>query len=113
MTRVVFDTSVLYSAILKPASVTAKSFDLVTAGLLIPCVSAAVLAEYRQVLLERPKLRHHAEIATKVLNILTHVALYCEPNGILNIFSHEPDNRFYECADAAQADYIITGNYLT
>jgi predicted nucleic acid-binding protein len=50
MTRVVFDTNILYSAILKPGSVPAKALDLVAAGLIIPCVSDDVLAEYRAVL---------------------------------------------------------------
>jgi len=28
----------------------------------------------------------------------------------LRFFEHEPDNRFYECADAAQAAFLVTGN---
>jgi predicted nucleic acid-binding protein len=28
----------------------------------------------------------------------------------LAISEHESDNRFYECADAAEADFIVTGN---
>jgi predicted nucleic acid-binding protein len=32
------------------------------------------------------------------------------PSNRLEISTHDSDNRFYECADAAQADYIVTGN---
>lgn len=32
------------------------------------------------------------------------------PSEDLTISKHEPDNRFYECAAAAQADFIVTGN---
>ena len=32
------------------------------------------------------------------------------PNQTLKISDHEEDNRFYECADAAGADYIVTSN---
>jgi len=32
------------------------------------------------------------------------------PARILKISEHEPDNRFYECADAAQAAFLVTGN---
>ena len=32
------------------------------------------------------------------------------PTEILKISGHESDNRFYECAEAAKADYLITGN---
>ncbi len=28
----------------------------------------------------------------------------------LTLSDHESDNRFYECAEAAEADYLITGN---
>jgi putative PIN family toxin of toxin-antitoxin system len=110
MIRVVFDTSVLYSAILKPTGLPARVFDLVTRGLLIPCVSPAVLAEYREVLLERPALRPHAQRAMQVLDALRSVAIHVTPNAPLAISRHEEDNRFYECAAAAEADYIITGN---
>lgn len=33
-----------------------------------------------------------------------------EPTETLTISEHSSDNRFYECADAAEADYIVTGN---
>jgi predicted nucleic acid-binding protein len=32
------------------------------------------------------------------------------PTQLLTISKHDSDNRFYECADAAAADYIVTGN---
>jgi putative PIN family toxin of toxin-antitoxin system len=110
MIRVIFDTSVLYSAILKPTSLPAKVFDLVTAGLCIPCVSPAVLAEYRDVLLERPALRPQAQRASAVLDMIAKVAVMVTPTETLRISDDESDNRFYECADASDADYIVTGN---
>jgi putative PIN family toxin of toxin-antitoxin system len=108
--RVVFDTSVLYSAILKPQGIPARAFDYLLRGLLLPCISPAIMAEYREVLLERPTLRPCAERALRVLDALAGVAITVTPTQKLAISSHESDNRFYECADAAQADYIITGN---
>jgi hypothetical protein len=84
MIRVVFDTSVLYSAILKPESLPARVFNLVTSGLRIPCVSPAVLAEYREILLERPALRHQAQRAMAVIEIMVDVAVVVTPNGTLN-----------------------------
>ena len=32
------------------------------------------------------------------------------PAIILKISRDDSDNRFYECAEAAEADYLITGN---
>ena len=110
MIRVVFDTSVLYSAVFKQTGLPAAVFDLVVDGLVIPCVSPAVLAEYREVLLERPALRPHRQRALKVLGSLADVAIQVTPNQTLKISDHEEDNRFYECADAAGADYIVTSN---
>src|ERR1035437_7678670 len=110
MIRVVFDTSVLYSAILKPKGVPAAVFDFVSSGLVIPCVSPAVLAEYQDVLLDRPALRPYPQQAQRVLDILASVAMRVTPIQPLSISDHESDNRFYECAAAASADYIITGN---
>ena len=110
MIRVVFDTSVLYSAVFKQTGLPAAVFDLVVDGLVIPCVSPAVLAEYREVLLERPALRPHRQRALQVLDSLADVAIQVTPNQTLQISDHEEDNRFYECADAARANYIVTSN---
>src|ERR1035438_4537662 len=110
MIRVVFDTSVLYSAVFKQTGLPAAVFDLVVAGLVIPCVSPAVLAEYREVLLERPALRPHRRRALQVLDSLHGVAILVTPTQTLKVSDHEEDNRFYECAEAAEADYIVTGN---
>lgn len=109
MIRVVFDTNVLYSAILKRTGHEARAFDLVTAGLIIPCVSDTVLTEYRDVLF-RPELVAHVGRARPVLNLLLGVALHVTPTETLGISDHEEDNRIYECAAAAQAHYIVTGN---
>ena len=109
MTRVVFDTNVLYSAILKPSSVPAKAFDLVTDGLVIPCVSDDVLAEYRLVLY-RPELDLRGDRRRELLGHLSALSLHVDPVGKLAISAHEPDNRFLECAEAAVATYLVTGN---
>jgi putative PIN family toxin of toxin-antitoxin system len=109
MIRVVFDTNVLFSAILQNKGQPARVFDLVTAGLILPCVSDAVLDEYRDVLF-RPALAAHVDRAKQVLDILANIALHVTPTEKLNISEDEDDNRIYECADAAMADYIITGN---
>jgi putative PIN family toxin of toxin-antitoxin system len=109
MTRVVFDTNVLYSAILKPGSVPAKAFDLITDGIVIPCVSDDVLAEYRLVLY-RPELALHSDRRHELLGHLSALSLHVAPAGTLTISGDESDNRFLECAEAAEAAYLVTGN---
>ncbi|HTR35812.1 MAG TPA: putative toxin-antitoxin system toxin component, PIN family [Bryobacteraceae bacterium] len=109
MTRVVFDTNILYSAILKPGSVPAKAFDLVTDGLIIPCVSDDVLAEYRRVLY-RPDLNLHGNRRRELLEHLSALSLHVAPTERLALSTDESDNRFLECAETAQAPYLVTGN---
>jgi len=109
MIRVVFDTNILYSAILQPKGMPARALELVASGVVIPCVSNAVMEEYRDVLL-RPELDLHSVRRSLLLELLGDVAIHVAPAETLKISRDEDDNRIYECADAAMADYIVTGN---
>jgi putative PIN family toxin of toxin-antitoxin system len=109
MIRVVFDTNVLFSAVLKHVGVPAEILNLVTIGVLTPCVSDAVLAEYKDVL-TRPVLRPHAARAREVLDLFAWSALRVSPTRSLALCSDPDDDRLLECADAADADYLVTGN---
>jgi putative PIN family toxin of toxin-antitoxin system len=73
-------------------------------------VSEAVLAEYREVF-SRPGFARlpSAEVAI-LLALIESEATMVTPGTRLAISTHDSDNRFDECADAAQADYIVTGN---
>lgn len=55
MIRVVLDTNIIVSALLRAGSLPAAILDLALNGFVQLCVSEAVLAEYREVL-ERPRL---------------------------------------------------------
>jgi putative PIN family toxin of toxin-antitoxin system len=109
MTRVVFDTNILYSGILKRTGNEARAFDLVTENFVIPCVSPDVLAEYNAVLY-RPGLRQHRERVAEILRLFAAIAVHVTPEERLIISDDERDNRIYECAAASQADFIVTGN---
>lgn len=45
-----------------------------------------------------------------VLDVLQAMALHVTPTVTLKISSDDDDNRIYECAAEALADYIVTGN---
>jgi putative PIN family toxin of toxin-antitoxin system len=109
MIRVVFDTNILFSAVFKEIGIPARVFDLVVAGVLTPCVSDAVLAEYRDVL-SRPVLREHTRRAMEVLDLIDAVGDHVFPAVSLSVCSDPDDNCFLECAEAASAEYLITGN---
>ena len=104
------DTNVLISALIKPSGWEAQVLELVAYRVIELFVSAALLAEYRGVL-ARPKFaRIGPERISRLLSLIAHEASTIIPNETLNISDHEEDNRFYECAAAAQADYLVTGN---
>jgi uncharacterized protein len=107
--RVVLDTNVVVSALLKPQGLEDQVLRLALAGRLLLCVSPAVLAEYARVL-PSPKFKLQPEEVATALRQLEKAGSLFDPAGILKISAHEPDNRFYECADAAQAAFLVTGN---
>lgn len=72
-------------------------------------VSPAILTEYENVL-RRPRFKlEHARIDA-VLNVIRTTSVLVNPQRTLSISRDESDNRFYECAEAGKADYIVTGN---
>ena len=107
--RVVLDTNVVVSALLKPQGREDQVLRLALAGRLLLCVSPQVLAEYGRVL-SSPKFKFQPEEVATALRQLEKAGSLFRPERILKISDDEPDNRFYECADAAQAAFLVTGN---
>jgi putative PIN family toxin of toxin-antitoxin system len=109
MTPVVLDTNVIVSALMTPAGNEAIVLLLCLRGQLSLCISPAVLAEYENVL-HRPRLKLKLPEIKATLTAIRSVGLLVNTTETLKISEHEEDNRFYECASAAKADYIVTGN---
>lgn len=79
------------------------------AGQLTWYVSEPILEEYRAVL-GRPKFKSMEFLRIKaVLNALQR-ATVLSPTTTVSASSDEADNGFLECAAAARAGYLITGN---
>jgi predicted nucleic acid-binding protein len=99
--RVVLDTCILKLATF-PADNNASAliYELVRAGFIDAWVSPAILEEYADVLGDHPEF---------VAEIVESFAV-CYPLTELNVIRHEPDNRFLECALAADAEFIVTVN---
>lgn len=110
MIRVVIDTNVVVSANLVDAGPSAAIFHLaVNRKMIRMCISPAVLAEYEEVL-KRPRLKLAPDKIAGAVASIRNAARMVHPIATLQISRHDSDNRFYECAEAAQADYLITGN---
>jgi putative PIN family toxin of toxin-antitoxin system len=105
----VLDTNILVSACWKPGGNEAEVARLATTGGITPCVSPAVLAEYRDVF-SRRKLSRISILAETLLASLECAALTVEPGPPIHASADDDDNRFLECADAARAGFLITGN---
>jgi putative PIN family toxin of toxin-antitoxin system len=107
--RVVLDTNILVSACWKPDGLEAQVVDLAMTGQITACVSSHILAEYRDVL-SRRKLASVTARAQELLAALERIALSVEATTQITASIDDDDNRFLECATAAGADYVITGN---
>ena len=109
MSRVVLDTNIIVSAMLVPSGTQAAVLLLALRGDIALYVSSPVLAEYAEVL-RRPRFKLQPLQVETVMASIRRVAHLIEPAQTLSISTHESDNRFLECAAAAEADYLVTGN---
>ena len=109
MIRIVLDTNVVVSAMLNSSRSAADVLRLVLNQHVQLCVSEAFLEEYEGVL-RRPKFRRPALVVSALMKAIRATADKVEPTETLAVSADEADNRFLECAKAAGADYIVTGN---
>ena len=108
--RVVVDTNVVVSALLRPGSVPARALDLLLERGALFLYDTRIVAEYRSVL-ARPKFRpidpaRRERLLDELLAAppIAHVPAW--PGPLL-----DPDERmFVEVALASHADAVITGN---
>jgi putative PIN family toxin of toxin-antitoxin system len=107
--KVILDTNILVSALMKPEGREALVLLLALRGQLEQYLSPAVLAEYHKVL-PRPGLKLNSREVEATLENVGKVGHLVHPTVTVRISDHESDNRFYECAAAAHADCLVTGN---
>ena len=107
--RLVIDTNVIVSAALKSKSLQRTSLLIAIskpAGLYL---SYPILAEYADVF-SRPELRIRKGLRLQLLQLIKRHGHVVKPYRHIEAASDPDDNMFLECADAARADYLITGN---
>jgi uncharacterized protein len=107
--RAVIDTNVLVSGLLSPSGNEALILLAIHQGLVHPCVSQDILEEYAAVL-ARPKFAFPpGEIAAVLAMFRSRGELFL-PDVSAAASSDPADTKFLQCAEAAQADYLVTGN---
>lgn len=107
--RLVVDTNVLISAALKPEGLQRTVLLLAITKPARLYVSRPILAEYDTVL-ARPALRIRKGLRQQLLQLIKNHTYIVVPTRRLEVTSDPDDNIFLECADAAAADYLVTGN---
>ena len=106
--RVVLDTNVLVSGLMRPTGPCGRIVELMFAGALTPCVDARMMEEYRTVL-PRPPFQIHPEDVAGTLELLRSRAEGIVPMPRPIDLPHEDDRPFLEVAMAAVA-VLVTGN---
>jgi len=108
--RVVIDTNVVVSAAINRRGLEGRIVELVATRDLAFYASPAVFAEYEAVL-SRPKFGSIDPERIRLLMAALKVeVIMVMPTHRVDVSPDEPDNRLLECAEAADADYLITGN---
>jgi putative PIN family toxin of toxin-antitoxin system len=115
--RVVFDTNILVLSLLgDPATaILQAAFTGVPVKSLAFYYSEATLGEYQNVLgpegiTAKDPLIYHPKRTANLLSQVRDLGHLVHPTIALDLCSHEPDNRFLECAVTADADYLVTVN---
>jgi putative PIN family toxin of toxin-antitoxin system len=107
--RLVIDTNILVSAALKPDGLQRTVLVLAITKPARLYVTNAILAEYREVL-TRPEFKIRRGLRQQLLQLVRNHALLVKSARAMQVANDPDDDKFLECADAARADYLITGN---
>ena len=107
--RLVLDTNIIVSAAIKPEGLQRTVLLLAMTRPARLFVSPPILSEYRMVL-SRPELKIRKGLRQQFLRRIENSSRLVSPSRQLQVTSDPDDNIFLECADAARADFLVTGN---
>jgi putative PIN family toxin of toxin-antitoxin system len=107
--RLVIDTNVLVSAALKPNGLQRTVFLLATTKPARWYVSRPIMEAYATVL-ARPELKIRKSLRLQFMQLIKNHTYSVTPSQLPQLTTDPDDNIFLECADAARADYLVTGN---
>lgn len=108
--RLVLDTNIIVSAPLKPDGLERTIFLLAISRPARLYISPPILSEYRNVL-SRPELEIRKRLRLQFLDLIESRSHLIRPTKpICGVTADPGDDIFLECADAARADYLDTGN---
>ena len=107
--RVVLDTNVLVSAIVY-RGIPRRVFEAVVSGEIEISLSEPLVQELQNVL-SRPQFGLNLKFVRTVVAELSALAQWVEPSKHYHLIEKDPpDNLILDCAVAAEADYVVTGD---
>lgn len=107
--RLVLDTNVVVSAAIKPDGLQLTVFLLAMSKPARLYITNAIMTEYREVL-ARPRLNIRKGPREQLLQLIKNRAYSVKSGRPLQVTADSDDDEFLECADAAPADHLLTGN---
>jgi putative PIN family toxin of toxin-antitoxin system len=106
--RVVFDTNIFISAFVVRGSSAEQAFLFAQQKRFDLCTSVSILTETARKL--RGKFNQADSDITDALKLISRASTVYKPSVRVNVLVDTPDNRILECALAAGADVIVTGD---
>jgi putative PIN family toxin of toxin-antitoxin system len=107
--RVVIYTNVIISAMLRSGGLPEAVFNRAIDGAVHLFISEPVLAEYEEVL-RRPRFAFAPDKITGAIRKVRAAASLVTPQSQVTAALDPDDNLFLECAEAAEAHFLVTGN---
>lgn len=107
--KIVLDTNIVVSAFLNPYGNPARIMGMVFTGLLVPCLDARILSEYKEVL-SRPKFQISSQAIEYFLDFLRSDGHMSAAWPLVHYLPDRQDEVFLEVAVASKAYCLITGN---
>ena len=106
--KAVLDTNIFISALTLPGGQAEKAVLAAVEGRFDLAISKPIIHEVLGVLAR--KFARDAEELARVAVFLSELGELVQPRKTLHVLSDEPDNRILECALAAHAKLIVTGD---
>ena len=106
--RVVFDTNIYISAVAIPGGNADEAYVEVMRGRFELFTSVAILTETARVL--QAKFEWTEDKVRQAIHDISQTATVLRPRPTRHLLKDEPDNRILECAVAAQAQWVVTGD---
>ena len=109
MIKAVYDTNVIVSALLSSEGIPAILVDLAIQQEIRLFLSEEIRQEYEGVLV-RPKFGFSKKSVKRFIRLLKTKSKGVKPKSLGFTLKDPGDDKFLECALAAKANYLVTGN---